>query len=170
MSLESLLTKIRVTPDCRLLAPAGLPLLGKSHSLPDDVREFYQLCGGVHMAEDTQYPIAIIPPTSCIPANPVLLGEVAELAQQAQGDDISWTWYIIADCGNGDYVTIDFDQERLGRCYDSFHETYGLVGETPIIAFSFTELLTRFYESRGQRWYWLRPDFIPLGDAYDKAV
>ncbi len=95
--------------------------------------------------------------------------KVAELARQAQGDDISWSWYIIADCGNGDYLTIDLSKERMGRCYDGFHETYGLVGETPIIAMSFTELLTGLYDGRMQPWFWLQPHFAPFGDADDEV-
>jgi antitoxin YokJ len=168
MSIEKLLTRIQATPDCRIDTPAGLPVMEEPYRLPDDLRNFYQLCGGLSLAENAPYSVTIVPPTRCVLANPVILGEVSELAQVEEGEDISWSWYIIADCGNGDYLTIDLSQERLGRCYDSFHETYGLRGDTPIIARSFTELVTSLYERRGQYWYWLRPDFISFGDAYDE--
>jgi len=170
MSLEDLLLRIQTTLGCKIHAPSGFPIINKRHSLPNDLHQFYQFCGGLTLGAGTKYPIAIVPPIRCVQANPIFLGDVTELAQQAQGDDISWSWYIIADCGNGDYLTIDLDQDRLGRCYDSFHETYGLVGEMPIIATTFTDLLTRLYENRGQYWYWLQSDFVSLGDAYDGAI
>jgi len=168
MSIEELLIRIRATPGCRVDAPTGLPVIGESHYLPDDLRTFYQLCGGLSLAENTAYSVTIVPPTKCVLATPVILGEeVAELVRRTEGEDISWSWYILADYGNGDYLTIDLDRERLGRCYDSFHETHGLRGDTPILALSFTELVIALYESRGQYWYWLQPDFASLGDAYD---
>ncbi len=169
MSLENLLHRIQVTPDWRIDVPVGQPGIGEHHRLPDDLRNFYQLCGGLSLAENTAYSVTIVPPTKCLLANPVILGEdVAELVQRTEGDDISWSWYIIADLGNRDYLTIDLSQERLGRCYDSFHETHGLIGNTPIIALSFTELVLSLFENRGQYWYWLQPDFASLGDAYDE--
>ncbi len=168
LSLEKLLIRIQATPDCRIDAPTGLPVIEAPHHLPDDLRNFYQLCGGLSLAEHTPYSVTIVPPTRCVLANPVILGEASELAQLAEGEDISWSWYILAACGNGDYVTIDLSQERLGRCYDSFHETHGLRADTPLIARSFTELVITLYERRGQYWYWLQPDFISFGDAYDE--
>jgi hypothetical protein len=35
------------------------------------------------------------------------------------------------------------------------------------VAASFTELLRRLTANRGRHWYWLEPDFVDLGDAYD---
>jgi antitoxin YokJ len=169
MSLERLFLRIQSTPGCRIDSPAGLPVIGMSHHLPDDLLNFYCLCGGLSLAENTPYAVTIVPPSRCVLANPVILGEEgAELARRTEEEDISWSWYIIADCGNGDYITIDLDQERPGRCYDSFHETHGLIGNTPIIALSFTELVLSLYEKRGHYWYWLQLDFASLGDTYDQ--
>ena len=104
------------------------------------------------------------PPEQVRPANQVL-------GLDSGDGDISDAWCIIADTGEGssDYLTIDFDPARLGRCYDSFHETHGLVGDTPIIARSFGELLQRLLDNRGGYPYWLRDDFESMGDAYDPA-
>ncbi len=165
-SIEDLLALIRATPGCKVDEPMGLPIIEAKHSLPEDLRNFYLLCGGVTLAKGSPYAVSIVPPDRCVLANPVILGDLADLAKSEEEEDISWLWYIIANCGNGDYLTIDLSQERLGRCYDSFHETHGLQGNTPIIAFSFTELLTSLFQGRGQYWYWLQPDFVPFGDAY----
>jgi hypothetical protein len=39
----------------------------------------------------------------------------------------------------------------------------------PIVARSFTDLLSRLLRAEGNHWYWLEPGFEPLGDAYDDA-
>ena len=171
MLVEEVLLQIRTTPDCRVDAPSGFPVIKPEHRLPEDVRAFYHLCGGRSLAEHSSYPVSIVPPTQCVLAHPVILGEDrARRVLQEQGKDISWSWYIVADSYDGNYLTMDLDPERLGRCYDSFHETHGLVGDTPIIALSFTELLTHLYEKRGSHWYWLQPDFVSFGDAYHDVL
>ena len=58
-------------------------------------------------------------------------------------------------------------KNRLGYCYDSFWDRYGIAGEQAIIAKSFTELLDRIYNSNGNIWYWIEKNFTPYGDAYD---
>jgi len=103
-------------------------------------------------------------------ANPVILGQkiFEEMAASNEyKNEISMNWYIVVSDGNGDYLTIDLDRKRLGRCYDSFHETHALIGDTPIIANSFGELLENLIKNRGNYPYWLKDDFISLGDAYD---
>jgi antitoxin YokJ len=65
-------------------------------------------------------------------------------------------------------LSIDTDPTRNGRCYDSFHDVHGIVGSDPVIARSFAELFERLLDSGGGHWYWLEPDFVSLGDAYDE--
>ena len=164
MSLAEILQRIRGDKQCFVAPPTGLPLSAPGHVIPNDVLEFYRLAGGASLFERSDYPFFIVPPEQVRPANQVL--------QLDSGDgDISDSWYVIADTGDGssDYLTIDCNPTRLGRCYDSFHETHALVGDTPIIARSFTELLERLLDNRGSRPYWLRDDFEGMGDAYDRA-
>lgn len=40
-------------------------------------------------------------------------------------------------------------------------------GYCPIIAYLFTELVKRLYESGDNAFYWDEPGFVSLGDAYD---
>jgi hypothetical protein len=160
MSIESLVNKIKTLPDCVVYPPSGIPAVNKSHTLPDDVHKFYELCGGVLLYEKADYSILIVPPQDFLLANPIIVGELCE-------EDISSDWYICATDRNGEYITIDLNPKRLGRCYDSFYDRHGVVGECSIIATSFTDLLERFIENKGRYWYWLQKDFIPLGDAYD---
>ncbi|GCE23165.1 SMI1/KNR4 family protein [Dictyobacter kobayashii] len=160
MDIDTLVNKIRATPSCQVYDPIGFPALGPNHVLPEDLKQFYTICGGVSLFDAQDYSLLIVPPTRCVLANPVIVGSIFE-------DDITATWYIIGDDGNGDYLTIDFSKERLGMCYDSFHEIHGLRGNCPVIARSFTDLLSRLYDNGGQYWYWLQSDFVSLGDAYD---
>jgi hypothetical protein len=32
---------------------------------------------------------------------------------------------------------------------------------------SFTEFFQRILDAEGGHWYWLEPDWVPIGDAYD---
>jgi hypothetical protein len=95
-----------------------------------------------------------------------LLGDYATIAREEQSDDPSWTWYIIAEVENGNRLSIDFGLTHNGRCYDSFWDIYGQVGNMPVIAASLTELLQQLYTHKGERWYWLEPGCQVLGDAH----
>jgi antitoxin YokJ len=128
--------------------------------LPGDLREFYELCGGATLFRSASYTCVFVPPEQVVPANPVIVGEKGE-------GDLSEGWYIIASDGQGEYLTIDCHPARLGRCYDSFSDRHGVRGSCPIIATSFGTLLQRLLDGRGSHWYWLRPEFQSLGDAYD---
>jgi len=160
MTIRELLATIAADSACQVRPQAGLPRVEDGHRLPDDVLEFYGLCGGIDLFPDREYSTFVLPPTEVVPANPVIVG------QRVEGDR-SEDWYLIAQDGNGDYLTLDCSAERAGRCYDSIHETHGLVGQTPVIARSFTELLARCYANGGGYPYWLRDGFVSLGDAYD---
>lgn len=142
------------------MPPSGLPHVDPPLRLPADLSRFYELCGGIELFLSEDYGITISPPGQLIPSNIAIIGE-------QYPDDITATWFTVGVTPDSDYVSIDLSSERNGRCYDSFHETHGLVGESPIIAESFADLLERLLQSRGGYWYWLRDDFRPIGDAYD---
>ncbi len=161
MKEKEIIELVKTMSNCEVNPPAGLPeLLNTKHHLPDDLKEFYTLCGGLALFLDSDYPIYIASPQEFVPANPVIVGELCP-------DDRSAEWYIIADDRNGQYLTIDLSPKRLGQCYDSFWDRHGLPGDCPIIARSFSELLCSLVRSRGGYWYWLRDDFPAIGDAYD---
>ncbi|WP_316572683.1 SMI1/KNR4 family protein [Neobacillus sp. YIM B06451] len=161
MEIELLIDKIRKFPNCKVHSPSGFPVLEKGHHLPNDLFDFYNQCGGIDLFTDRDYGITIVSPKEFVLANPVIIGEKAEY-------DISSNWYIIGQDGNNDYITIDLDKFRLGRCYDSNWEIHGVAGSCPVIANSFTELLERLVLNNGDYWYWLQDDFTSLGDAYDE--
>ncbi len=161
MKVKELIDKIKTLPDCKVYPSNGLPKLdNKNHKLPNDIVEFYQNCGGITLFISQSYVANIVPPDEFILANPVIVGELCE-------EDITSQWYIIVNDGNGDYLTIDLSNERLGRCYDSYWDRHGVVGECPIISRTFTELLENLVLNKGNQWYWLRNEFTQIGDAYD---
>ena len=159
-SIGELVQRIAETPDCRVFPPAGLPSIAEGLVLPDDVRAFYEACGGCVLFENADYAMEIPKPDQFRPANPAIRGEPAP-------GDISESWYIAAESGGTEFLTIDLDPARLGRCYDSFWDRHAIPGTSDIIASSFTELLTRLYDNAGGYWFWLQPGFVSLGDAYD---
>ena len=165
MNIRSILQKVRMNEKCVVHPPNGVPENIEEHDvLPDDVQEFYSLCGGMELFIGSDFEVSIISPNKFILANPVIVGEKCEY-------DISSHWYIIADIGNGNYLTIDLHPDRLGKCYDSHWDTHGVVGSSTVVANSFTDLLIRLLESKGtgNSWYWYKDDFVSLGDAYDNS-
>lgn len=170
MQIKSMVDLIKSDNRCTVLQPMGLPQVPSTHQLPDDVAEFYTLCGGILLGAYTDpYSARIVAPNEVTQSNSKLLGdELLEYALNNQQADRSWNWYIIVDYYNGDCISIDLSKERNGRCYDSFHETYGFKGDMPIVAFTFSALLEQFYNNIGQHWFWLDENFPIKCDAYDE--
>jgi hypothetical protein len=160
MEMQLLIDEIKNFPNCVIHSHSGFPVVEKGHELPNDLYEFFRLCGGMKLFFDFDYGITIVSPEEFVLANPVIIGEKAEY-------DISSSWYIIGRDNNNDYLTIDLSKPRLGRCYDSNWEIHGVAGSCPIIANTFTDLLERLVINKGKHWYWLQDEFASLGDAYD---
>ncbi|RJX41646.1 SMI1/KNR4 family protein [Paenibacillus pinisoli] len=159
MDVLEIIEKVKGMPDCTVLPPKGLPQIEVNVRIPDDLQKFYESCGGLILFQHADYQVNILSPQDFVLANPVIIGEMCE-------EDISSNWYIIASDSSGEYLTIDLKPLRIGKCYDSFFDRHGVVGETQIIAMSFTELLNKLIQSKGQYWYWLDKNFVSLGDAY----
>jgi hypothetical protein len=157
--LQSLIAHIARSSDCTVLPPGGLPTLREGDRLPDDLLEFYRSCGGVRFFDKSEYPVQIVDSKGLVRANPVIVRSECP-------DDITDSWYIIARSGGDEAISIDCHATRLGRCYDSFWDHHGVVGECAVVALSFTELLRRLFENRGGYWYWLGENGFNHGDAY----
>jgi hypothetical protein len=159
--MESLISRIQSTQGCKIHPYKNNVLkVGKEHKIPQDLKHFFDRCGGATLFEGSDYEIEILPPDSIVLANPLLVGELCE-------EDISSNWYVIAKDCDGQYITIDFDGSRLGRCYESFTDSHGLVGDCPIIANSFSDFLDQLLIAKGRYCYWTESSFKSLGDAYD---
>lgn len=156
--VQDLIESIRLIPGCLVQAPSCVPSI-EGHTLPNDLAQFYAKCGGISFFIGQNYPITIVPPAEFVKANPVIAGV-------DDTGDLSDDWFIIAREGE-QYITIDLNPDRLGKCYDSFWDRHAVAGSSAIIAISFTELLQRIASSSGDGWFWIAPDFKSYGDAYD---
>lgn len=159
--IELIVGRIRQTKGCRILPPSGLPVIRAQDRLPGDLLEFYQLCGGVHLFDDGEYPIRIVEPEGFAKSNPEIVGMECP-------EDISDSWYIVARGGGEEAISVDCNPDRLGRCYDSFWDRHGVAGDCAVVALSFTELLRRLFSAQGGYWYWLVEGGVGHGDAYAK--
>jgi hypothetical protein len=165
MDMTSLIRTVGAIPDCTVHPPCGIPTIDEEHILPSDLREFYQLCGGVNLFESADFPVCIVPPQRLVLANPVIFVGASEEELEATKNDISWSWYIIGEGHSAQYITIDLSPQRLGRCYDSFWDRHP--GNSSIIAKSFTDLLLGLLSYRGEYYYWKDPEFTFLGNPHD---
>lgn len=160
MSIKAILKMLNETKYCNVFSPRGFPEIEEGDVLPQDLLEFYTICGGVELFTNSDFGISIVAPDKFMLANPIIVGEKCEY-------DISSHWYTLGDLGSGNYITIDLHPDRLGKCYDSHWDSHGVVGSSTVVATSFTDFLNRILISEGKSWYWYSDDFESLGDAYD---
>lgn len=159
--LNDLIDGLRDDPTCVFAPPVDV-VESMSGALPDDLREFYRSCGGLVLFSDAPFVWEIVGPDGLVPTNLEVVGEQVE-------DDITSSWFVIARQrgDSGSLISIDLSRARLGWCYDSDVEVHGLVGDSAILAFSFTELLGELIGARGQYVFWAHEQFVSKGDAYD---
>lgn len=95
IKIEEIVARIKNTSDCFVNPPEGLPENSSEYTLPDDLQEFYQFCGGVSLFRSSAYSMNIVSPKEFLLANPVLFTGIREDDLRASKEDISWTWYIV---------------------------------------------------------------------------
>jgi hypothetical protein len=169
MSFHRVLETIRSHSDCIVLPPCGQPQSRNDLMIPKSVTDFYSICGGLQLFQSSDNRIDILSPLEVMPSNQIILGEETynELLLDSELDR-SMNWYTIGKYDN-EYISIDFSKNlfRNGYCYDSYHETHGIPGENKIISKTLEKLIEMVYKNNGEYpYYWLRDDFICLGDAY----
>lgn len=167
--LDRVLAEISGRDDCRLLPPAGQARVPDGLAIPDELRRFHDRCGGAVMFTHGPFTWHVSGSDRLVPASPRLLTPaIAARVMAEHPDDLTNTCYVIADGGESataPHVVIDLHPDRLGRCYDTFWDTYGLVGDMPVVAVTVTELLQVLLASRGQHGSLPRR----YGDAYDRT-
>jgi hypothetical protein len=166
--LRDLLDCISRTPGCVVVPAAGTPTADPSHPIPADLQELYRQCGGAQLFRDGPYRWRLCGPNDLVPASPRLLTEdIAREILAENPDELTNGCFVVADGGGAStdlHVVIDLDQTRVGRCYLVAWDTYGLVGEMPIVATSVPDLL-RWLLSAGGEYPALTAS---RGDAYDR--
>jgi hypothetical protein len=66
MDMRQLVDKVRATADCSVRPPAGLPAVRPGELLPQDIRRFYELCGGLTLYESQIYYVRIPGPNEFV--------------------------------------------------------------------------------------------------------
>jgi hypothetical protein len=167
--LLQVLREIAATPDCHVLAACGPVQVPDNLVIPEDLRRLYELCGGLLLFDSRLFPRRVCGPGDFVPASPRLLGQkVAEQVAHDDTEDLTNTCYVLVDGGHGGstepQVVIDLSPERAGRCYAASWDTYGLVGEMPVVASSVVELLRILLRDGGRE---AQPTSTYDTDAYD---
>lgn len=155
--MRELVSRISSDPNCVVFPPSGNPqTTGPLEVLPDDVNEFYNLCGGIKLFVGKDYTYNILPPSDFVAADSNKIGEC-----ECDGYIISKHWYFIANDDNGSYIAIDTHPDRNGQCYDC------MIGEPyPGISHSFTEFLERLYQNAGEYPYWLQDESLKFDPCW----
>lgn len=150
--INTLIDIVKQLSDCQVMPIIGFPDLQSGHILPDDLKTFYNECGGMDLFINNVYSFRISSPQNLVLANDVLFQGVSPEDLEESKGHISWSWYIIAQHQNSIYITIDLAKERLGLCYNS--EWVLHPGNSYIIAKSFTQLLEIMIKAKGEKEFW----------------
>lgn len=153
--IGTLIDFIKRSSQCQILPAQGLPSLPEEYALPDDLRFFYQACGGAEIFTESGFMIRIVSPEALILTNTVIFGNMALEARTWEELNYhpSRSWHRVAQ-GDGEtqYVSIDLARIDAGICYDSHWVNHP--GNSQTVAHSFTEFLYRTIIARGKRYYW----------------
>ncbi|EKS1844531.1 hypothetical protein ACOZ06_000317 [Cronobacter muytjensii] len=130
---------------CNIMPPVEIPSF---LSLPDDLLYFYKNFSSVVFFPDSEYPFEIISPCDIKRSDFVVLGEDAN-------DPETQEWYTLVKC-NDQLISIDLKKGKsFGCCFDSFWDIYGTINDDTLIAVSFTELVIKIINSKGNSLFWI---------------
>jgi hypothetical protein len=157
-SLDVILDELRSRGDCVFRPATRLPTLAEGLVLPPDLAAFYARFGEAKLFGRTSDPrYHILPANEFMQIGHAVYGERCRTPLQA-------SWYALAHVQDGNYIAIDCHRDRLGYCYDVFHETANELDYCKVIARSFTELMNRAVEAGDEAW-WLGDRFETYGYA-----
>ena len=151
MNIREILQWSSLNQSCNVQPSQGLPVVGPNWRLPDDLKEFYSVCGGLDIAPRNNWGWRIVEPNEFIRADQVVLPGYSPELYCLPNYGPSEALFLMAVRGCGpDYISIDLAPERLGRCYDSYHDCHA-TDRSCIVALSFTELVNRIIEGLDAR-------------------
>jgi hypothetical protein len=153
-SIREVLTTLRESNRVRIHPPAGQPKWPTGVVPPQEVAEFYALCGGIEFLDDEDQKYAryrILAPSKVTDIGTATCLEAATEPPLSE-------WFAIGEDDNSESAAIDVAPQRSGQCYDVFHETWADPASASIVATSFAEFLERLFR-RGKA-YWFDDDFV----------
>jgi antitoxin YokJ len=169
--LDAFLAEIARREDCRLLPPIGQAQVSAGLLIPPGLRRFHERCGGAVLFVGAEFTWHVSGPDRLVPASPRLLTpQIAATVAAEHPNDLTNGCYVIADGGRESstdpHIVVDLHPDRLGRCYCAFWDTFGLVGDMPVVALAVDELLGMLLQDEGHAAAW--PD--TYGDAYEPRL
>lgn len=143
--IRDLVSIISQDARCVVHPHSGTTAATAVQNAPDDVREFYDLCDGIELFPDSEYPYRIVRSSEFVNIS-------QDIYEPCMCDDqsISDEWFLIAESWNTDPISIDLSVERQGMCCDCY-----LGSDFHVISPSFYELLKGLYENAGGYHFWL---------------
>lgn len=52
INMQKLIDKVSTLAHCTVYSPNGIPEVQQQHLLPEDLKVFYQICGGISLLEN----------------------------------------------------------------------------------------------------------------------
>lgn len=168
--MKDLIQTFKNNKQCTVHRPVSISFEEDKLDLPNDLIEFYRLCGGLVYEIDEGLEIEILPLDKVSVAYPLYFDETIieeEKKKGLFGYHAFYQWYVVANCGDGYYLCMDLHPDRKGKCYEGNWQTFAMRDHSPIVANSFTELLSNILHYTNEDFFWLEDQFKSLGDAYD---
>lgn len=110
MSIADIVEQARTHLRCTVLPPDSRVVARREDAhVPNDVAQFYALCGGVELFAGHPGELTILPADEVVPANLVVVGDAGD------NDEVSRSAYLIARTSNGDFLSVDLSAARNGR-------------------------------------------------------
>lgn len=173
MDMQGLTRQFIQSRNWTVSQPKGFPQpspdpLAPRVTIPQDVLNFYALCGGLESVinRDEDIFLSVVAPDEVVWAPRAILGHALDQQAEQLRNDILWYWYIIGRGDTDEYFMIDLNPERHEKCYFTTVYFFGQRGWNPIVANSFAGLLESFLQaaSVGEDWSWRDESW---GDAYE---
>ena len=167
-SVAEIIHEATQTDGCTVCSPNGQPTIPVHLTVPDDLRVFYEHCGGLDMFPGTEQERRFVSPNEVVRADPFILDMAYTDRPSAYDGTPSETLYLIAVAGVGpEFITIDFDPQRNGLCFDSYSGDHGSES-SKVIALSFTELLNKLFYWKQPGLFWENEFYGYLGQPIDR--
>ena len=96
--LREVLREIAARADCHVLPARGPVSVPDNLMIPDDLRQLYELRGGILLFDTGWFPRRVCGPDDLVPASARLPGhEVAEQVARDDPEDLTNTCYVLVD-------------------------------------------------------------------------
>jgi antitoxin YokJ len=154
VKIEELLEAISSDGRCVVKPSIGLPKINPSILLPQEIIDFYSLCGGIEFFTDEDYCCFINSPNDFTFANGVALRELSEsdVLDAFGADHFSWSWYYFAHFDTlDDIIAVSVQGDDVLSCYDCYWSSYP--NKNRKISSSVSEMIEKIYLSGGKIHY-----------------